>query len=64
MMWPIGHFFLAAARIERRPHRARHLAVQRGHGVGAPRKLQREHGHAERLAVVVRLDAAEAHEPS
>ena len=40
----------AAAGEERRPHRARHLAVQRRHGVGPAAELERQHRHAEVLA--------------
>ena len=61
-MWPIGTCSSLPAGIERRPHRARDLAVQRRHGVGAAAQLQRQHRHAERLAVVVRVDPAERHE--
>ncbi len=37
-MWPIGTCFFAAARIQAGPHGARDLAVQRRHGIGAPRQ--------------------------
>ena len=61
-MWPIGTWSSRQARIERHPHRARDVTVERRHGVGAPRRLQRQHRHAERLVRVVRVDAAEPHE--
>ena len=58
------HVILAQAGIERHPHRARYVSVQRGHGVGPPARLQRQHRHAELLALIVRVDAAEAGSPS
>ena len=57
------HALLGDAWVERAPHRARDLAVQRRDGVGAMRELERQHRHAERLARVAGVDAAEAHEP-
>ena len=42
--------------------RARDPPVQAADGVRPPRELQTQHGHAEVLAVVLRLDAAEAHQ--
>ena len=56
------HVIFAALGIEAAPHRPRHLAVQRRHGVGAVAGSQGQHRHAERLVAVVRVDAAEAHE--
>ena len=57
-----GDFLLDAPRPEMGPHAARDVAVQRAHGVGAPRELQADDGHAERFVLVLRLDAAEAHQ--
>ena len=43
------HAIFAAIGIKRAPHRARDLAVQRGDGVGAVARLEREDRHAEGL---------------
>ncbi len=56
------HAILAAFGIERTPHRARDLAVERRDGVGAMRRLQRQDRHAEGLVAVRRVDAAQAEE--
>ena len=53
------HLLLGSTRKERRPHRARHLAVQRRHGIGAARQLQREDRHAEAFVRIGRIDASE-----
>ena len=57
-----GHRVFGTARIEALPHGARDFAVERGDGVDAARELEAEHGHAEGLAVVGGMFAAEAHE--
>ena len=57
-----GHCVFGLAGIEARPHGARDFAVQRGDGVGAARKLEAEHGHAERLVLIGGMLAAEAHQ--
>ena len=54
------HFVLAQARIERHPHRARDVAVQRRHGVGAAGRLSASTVMQNCSFVVVRIDAAEA----
>ena len=64
VMWPIGTRSSGDAWVERCPHRARHLAVQRRHRVGRARELQRQHRHAEGLVAVDGLTRPEAHEPS
>ena len=51
------------SRIQRRPHRARHFPVQRGNSVGAPRKFQSQHRHAETFIGVVRILAPQRHQP-
>ncbi len=56
------HVLLAKSRIQRRPHRARHLAMERRHRVGAVRQLQRQHRHAERFAGVAVIDPPERQE--
>ena len=38
------------------------MPVQRADGIGPPRHFQSQHSHAERLAVVVRLHAAQPHQ--
>ena len=57
-----GDLLLGPPRPEMGPHPPRDVAVQVAHGVGPPRELQPQHGHAERLVVVLRLDAAQAHQ--
>ena len=57
-----GNVLLAHAREERHPHRARDVTVQRRHRVGAMTALEREHGHAELFARVVRVHASEREE--
>ena len=44
------NFFFDAPRPQVGPHAPRNVAVQRAHGVGPPRKLEADHGHAERFA--------------
>ena len=44
------------------PHPPRNVAVKLAHGVGPPRDLEPDDRHAERLVLVLRLDAAQAHE--
>ena len=50
-----GNLVLRLAADTARPHRAGHLAVQRRNGVGAPRQLQAQHGHAELFVTIVRM---------
>ena len=57
-----GDLLLRPPRPEMGPHPPRDVAVQVAHGVGPPRELQPQHGHAERLVLVLRLDAAQAHQ--
>ena len=57
-----GDFLLDAPRPEVGPHPPRDVAVQAAHGVGPARELQPQHGHAEGLVLVLRLDAAQAHQ--
>src|SRR5579863_3982818 len=57
-----GDRIFRAAGIEALPHGARDFAVKRGNGIDAARKFEAENGHAERLAVVSGMLAAEAHE--
>ena len=57
-----GHFLLGLAGIEPRPHGAGDLAMQGRNGIGAPRKLQAQHGHAELFEIVVRIHASQRHE--
>ena len=57
-----GDFLFHPPRPEVRPHPPRHVPVQAAHGVGAARELQSQHGHAESLVFVLRLDAAQAHQ--
>ncbi len=59
---PDGNFFLDPPGPEVGPHPPRDVAVQVAHGVGPPRQLQPQHGHAECLVLVLRLDPAEAHQ--
>ena len=53
------HAFLGHARVQAGPHGARDVTVQRRDRVGAARQLQRQHGHAERLAVIARVLASQ-----
>ena len=57
-----GDFFLDAPGPEVRPHAAGDVAVQVADGVGAAGKLQPQHGHAEGLVLVLRLDPPQAHQ--
>ena len=57
-----GNFFFHAPRPQVGPHPPRDVAVQATDGVGPPRQLEPQHGHAEAFALVVRLDAAQAHQ--
>ncbi len=57
-----GDFLFHPPRPEVGPHPPGDAAVQAAHGVGPPRELQPEDGHAEILALVLRFDAAEAHQ--
>ena len=57
-----GHRVFRPFGIEATPHGARNLAVQRADRVHAPRQLQAQHRHAEGLAVVRGMLAAEAHQ--
>ena len=64
---PVGdvadrHVLLGPAREQGLPHPPRDHAVQRADAVGVLRELQRQHGHAERLVVVGRVDPPQAHE--
>ena len=62
VMWPMG-ISSSARHGQRWAHiRRRDVAVQVAHGVGPPRELQPQHGHAEGLVLVLRLDAAQAHQ--
>ena len=56
------NFFLDAPRPERGPHPPRNVPVQLAHRVGPPRHLEADDGHRERLLIVLRLDAPQAHE--
>ena len=61
-MWPMG-ISSSTRHGQRWAHiRRRDVAVQAAHGVGPARELQPEHGHAERFVLVLRLDAAQAHQ--
>ena len=44
------------------PHLSAHPPVQFAYAVGRAGRLEREHGHAERLAGVVRVDSAQRHQ--
>ena len=57
-----GDFLLDAPRPEVGPHPPGDVAVQVAHGVGPAGELQPQHGHAERLVLVLRLDAPQAHQ--
>ncbi len=57
-----GDFLFRPPRPEVRPHPPRDVAVEVAHGVCPAGKLQRQHGHAERLVLVLRLDPAQAHQ--
>ena len=57
-----GNFVFRLAGIKAGPHGARNFAVQRGDGVGAPRKLQAQHRHAEFFVVIAGILAAQPHE--
>ena len=59
---PDRHLVLAVVRPEHLPRLAGDPAVQRRDAVGVAGHLERQHRHAERLAVVVGADAAEAQE--
>ena len=52
------------AGIEPGPHGARNFTVQGRNGVGAPRKFQAQHRHAELFVMIVRLLAAQRHQRS
>ena len=56
----IGTSWVGQLRPEALPHLARDLAVQLAHAVVVVRRVDREHGHRERRALVVRVDAPEA----
>ena len=58
---PDGHCIFGLAGIQALPHGARHLAMQRRNCIGAPRKLQPQHSHAELFPIVGGIFAAEAH---
>ena len=57
-----GNLFFHSPGPEVRPHPPRHVTVQRAHRIGPPRKLQADHRHAEQFVLVLRFDAAEAHQ--
>ena len=59
---PDRHLLLDPPGPEVGPHLAADVAVEGANGIGPPRHLQAEHGHAEQLAGIVGLDAAQAHE--
>src|SRR5205807_2176566 len=48
-------------RIQTMPHMPADPPVQFAHGIGRPRKLEREHRHAEGFLLVVRVDPAQFH---
>ena len=52
------HVVHRSLRIKAVPHLAADPAVQLAHAVGGARRLERQHGHAEFLVVVVRVHAA------
>ena len=52
------HFVHRRLRIKAVPHLAADLPVQLAHAVGRARRLEREHGHAKFLVVVVRIHPA------
>ncbi len=56
------HLFLGTVGEQRLPHPPRDGAVQRADAIGVPRELQRQHGHAERLVVIGRVDPPQSHE--
>ena len=53
---------LAVVRPEHLPRLARDAAVQRRDAVRVARHLERQHGHAQRLPVILGADAAETQE--
>ena len=57
-----GNCVLRLARIQPGPHRSGDLAVQSRNGVGAPRELERQNGHAEFLLRIAWILATERHE--
>src|SRR5262245_13408604 len=57
-----GNFFFDSPRPERGPHATRDMAVKLADRVGAAGDFQADDGHGERFVVVLRLDAAEAHQ--
>ena len=57
-----GNFLFHPPRPEMGPHPAGDVTVQGADGIGPPRELQPQHGHAEGFALVVGLDAAQPHE--
>ena len=57
-----GHLVGGALGPQRPPHLPGDVAVDRRHGVGVPARPQGQHGHAEVFALVVGIDATEAHE--
>ena len=57
---PDGNFVFGLAFVKARPHIAGDLAMKSGNGVGAPRKAEGEHRHAEGLVGVVRLLATQS----
>ena len=59
---PDRDFFFAAPRPEIGPHPAADDAVQARDGVRPPAELERQHRHAERFLLVLRLDAPQAHQ--
>src|SRR5258708_7563051 len=57
------HFVFRASGIEHGPHRARNLTMQGRYSVGPACEPQTQYGHAESLMVVMRMLAAQAHQP-
>ena len=57
-----GHLVGGALGPQRPPHLPGYVAVDRRHGVGVPARPQGQDGHAEVFALVVGIDATEAHE--
>ena len=64
---PVGdvadrHVLLGHVDVQRLPHPPRDDPMQCADAVGVTRQLEREHGHAERLVGIGRVDPPQAHE--
>ncbi len=56
------HVVLAHPRVQRRPHRARNVTVQRRDRIGATAALEGEHRHAELFVAIAGVHASQPHE--